>query len=64
MRTTLNLPPELIKAALEVTGAKTKTQAIVQALTEMVQKEKSRQVLELKGSLKAPYDYKKSRRKR
>ncbi len=64
MRTTLDLPEKLIKEAQKAVGANTKTQAIVLALTEAIQKRKSKKILELEGSLKYPYDYKSLRRKR
>jgi len=64
MRTSLDIPESLVEEAKQAVGAKTKTQAIVLALTEMIQRRKSRKVLELKGSLKARYDYKSLRRKR
>lgn len=64
MRTTLDLPTILITEAQAISGAKTKTQAIICALTEMVARRKSRQILTLKGSLAHDYDYKSSRRKR
>lgn len=64
MRTSLDIPDELVSEAKQVIGAKTKTQAIVLALTEMIQRRKGRKVLELKGSLKEKYDYKALRSKR
>lgn len=64
MRTSLNVPESLLEEARQVVGTKTKTQAIILALTELIQRRKSRRVLELKGSLTHPYDYKSLRRKR
>lgn len=64
MRTSINLPFALIEEAQALIGAKTKTQAILLALTELIQRRKSRKVLALKGSLKHAYDYKAARRKR
>ena len=64
MRTSFDIPESLVEEAKQAVGAKTKTQAIVLALTEMIQRRKSRKVLKLKGSLKSSYDYKSLRRKR
>lgn len=64
MRTSLDIPESLVDEAKQVVGAKTKTQAIILALTEFIQRRKSRKILELKGSLQGPYDYKALRRKR
>ena len=64
MRITLDLPEKLLKETQEIAGVGTKTQAVVLALSEMIQRRKSRRVLELKGSLRKPYDYKPLRQKR
>ncbi|MBI4212673.1 MAG: type II toxin-antitoxin system VapB family antitoxin [Deltaproteobacteria bacterium] len=64
MRTSIDIPDSLLEEAQEVVGAKTKTQAIIMALTELIERRKSRRILELKGSLKEDYDYKSLRRKR
>lgn len=64
MRTSLDIPEALVEEAKQVIGAKTKTQAIILALSELIQRRKSRKVLELKGSLSGSYDYKTLRRKR
>ena len=64
MRTSLDIPEPLLDEAKNASGAKTKTQAIVLALTELIQRRKSRKILELKGSMRGRYDYKALRRKR
>ena len=64
MRTSLDIPASLVEEARRVTGAKTKTQTIILALVEAVQRRKSRNVLKLKGSLRESYDYKALRKKR
>jgi Arc/MetJ family transcription regulator len=40
MRTTLNLPDALIEEAMEITHSATKTDLIKKALTNLIQKEK------------------------
>ena len=64
MKSTFNISENLITEAQQAAGAKTKTQAIILALTEMIQRRKSRRVMELKGSMAQAYDYKSLRRKR
>lgn len=64
VKTTLILPRELLAEAMLTIGVKTKTQAIINALTEAIQRRRSRRLLSLKGSLTQHYDYKASRRKR
>lgn len=64
MRTTLEIPNELILEAKAVSGLKTKTDAVIIALEEFIQRRKSRKILELKGSLKQDISYKEFRRKR
>lgn len=64
MRTTLQIPVTLLNEAKRVAGVTTKTQAIVIALMELIQKRKSRKILALRGTLKHPYNYKQLRRKR
>jgi Arc/MetJ family transcription regulator len=51
MRATLNIPDDLVKEAQEATGAKTKTEAIVIALKEVVRIKKIEQLLALGGTM-------------
>lgn len=64
MRTSINIPEELLEEAQEMAQTATKTQAIILALTELIQRRRSKRLLELKGSMKDGVDYKKSRKKR
>ncbi len=64
MKTTLEIPRELLDQAQMVANVKTKTQAIIVALTEMILRRKSTDLLILKGSLKSNFDFKSLRRKR
>lgn len=63
MRTSMDIPESLLAEAKNVAQVKTKTQAVIIALTELIQRRKSIRVLELKGSLKSDFDYKKGRQK-
>lgn len=51
MRTTLDLPEELIKETMHLTGAKTKTEAIKVAMKEHINYVKRMKLLELEGSM-------------
>lgn len=57
MRATLNIPEELVRAAQKATGAKTKTEAITIALTELVKRRKTKELLALKGKVEIDYDW-------
>lgn len=51
MRTTLNLPEELIQEALQATQAKNRTQVIVMALEELVRRHRLQKLKKYKGKL-------------
>ena len=51
MRTTLNLDAGLLKDLVAATGAKTKTEAIHQALTEFVRRRKLKRLKTLSGRI-------------
>jgi hypothetical protein len=51
MRTTLNLDEALIKELMAVTKAKSKTEAIHQALSEYVRREKLKRLKALSGKI-------------
>lgn len=56
MRTTLDLPEELIKEVMRLTGCRTKSQAVRLALEEMIQRAKRKQLLTFKGKLDLDVD--------
>ena len=64
MRTSMNIPPELLDKAQKLSHSKTKTQVVILALEEFIQRRKIQELMELKGSLKEDYSYKKYRKKR
>lgn len=51
MRTTLDLPENLLNEAMEVTHTGTKTAVIVKALEELVRKSKIRGLKKFKGKI-------------
>ena len=50
MKTTLNIPDDRISTLLELTNAKTKTEAINKAIEEYIRREKIKALLALEGS--------------
>ncbi|GAB4237239.1 MAG: type II toxin-antitoxin system VapB family antitoxin [Ekhidna sp.] len=56
MRTTLDLPEELIKEAMEITGSKTKSALIKEALEAQVKRIKRKRLLSFKGKLDLDID--------
>ena len=65
-KTTMNLPEELLKEAVQVSGAQTKTMAVILGLEELIRKKRLEGLLKLKGSGKVHFsrsDLKQSRRR-
>ena len=57
MRATLNIPDELIAEVQNITGAKSRTQAVVTAIQEFIRKKRMEQLLALKGRVEIDYDW-------
>jgi len=51
MRTTLDIPEELIEEAMELTGARTKSQLIREALEAQIAGIKRKRLITLKGTV-------------
>lgn len=64
MRTSMNLPEDLLEKAKKIAKAKTKTQVVIQALEEFIQRRKIQGLLELKGTMTEKPTYKSLRKKR
>ncbi|MEM6359308.1 MAG: type II toxin-antitoxin system VapB family antitoxin [Bacteroidota bacterium] len=56
MRTTLDLPQDLVDQALKVTGIKTKSQLIKTALELLIERDKRLKLLSFKGSIDLDID--------
>lgn len=56
MRTTLNLPEEIINEGLKVTHIKTKTELIVTAVKELIRKHKILSIKEFRGKIDLDID--------
>jgi Arc/MetJ family transcription regulator len=66
MRTTLVIDERLLNEAKELSGAKTKKEAVQVALEEFIKKKKARKLLELEGKMELSFTLKeflKNRRK-
>lgn len=56
MRTTLDIPEKLMEEAMELTGAKTKSQLIREALEAQIAGIKRKRLLTMKGTLDLDID--------
>lgn len=63
MRTTLDLPADLVNEAKAILGFKSKTDTIVFALNEIVRRDKRRKLIAMFGKVKIDIDLDKSRRR-
>lgn len=59
MRTTLDLNEKLIRELMDVTSAKTKTEAIHQAAAELIRRKKLDQLKSLSGAIHLDLDWNK-----
>jgi ribosomal protein S17 len=64
MKTTLNIPEDLIKKAMLLSKHKTKTKTIIVALQEYVRQKKIEKILEHQGKLQFNETWEKSRHAR
>lgn len=63
MRTTLDMPEQLVNEALKLTRCKTKTQVISLALQNLIQKEKVQGLKRFRGRLRLDIDLDASRQR-
>jgi Arc/MetJ family transcription regulator len=63
MRTTLDIPEELIEEARRVLGFKSKTDVVVLALKELVRRHRIEELKQLLGSVDLELDLGRSRRR-
>jgi len=64
MRTTIDLPEELLNEAMKVTGARTKTMTICLALQELIRKKQMMKILDYRGGIDLDMDTKTIRKER
>ncbi len=63
MRTTLDLPPELLDEARRLLGFKSKTDTVVLSLRELIRRKRVDELRELLGSVTLDVDVARSRRR-
>lgn len=59
MRTTLDIPDDLLSNLKKVTGEKSKRKAICIAIEEYIRKKKIEKLISLSGKIKIDYDWEK-----
>ena len=64
MKTTLNIPEDLIRRAMSLAKHRTKTETIIVALQEYVRQKKIEKILEHQGKLQFDDSWEKSRHAR
>ena len=64
MRTTLDLPEDLLKEAMQLSNVRTKTGTVILSLQELINKRKIERLRELKGKLDLDIDLDDLRRDR
>jgi len=64
MKTTLNIPDDLVKKTMKLSKSKTKTAAIVIALEEYIRRQKLESIISLEGKLRFTNDWEKARHER
>ena len=63
MRTTLDIPDNLLIEALQLTGFKSKTDAIILSLREFIQRRRIEELKKLSGHIQLDIDIPRSRRR-
>jgi len=64
MRTTLDIPAELLDEAQKILGFKSKTDTIILSLEELIKKKKREEIKTLSGQIELKVDINSSRRRR
>ncbi|KPQ16499.1 type II toxin-antitoxin system VapB family antitoxin [Algoriphagus sp. NF] len=56
MRTTIDIPEELLKEVMKITGASTKSQAVKLVLEEKIAQNKRKRLISMKGTIDLDLD--------
>lgn len=64
MRTTLNVPEDLMEEALRITQFRSKTDVVIYSLKELIRRKRLEELKELKGKVDLKVDLTRSRRRR
>ena len=62
MRATLSIPDELIAEVQQISGLKSKTQAIIMVMEDYVRRQKMQDLLDLRGKVRVEYDWEEEER--
>jgi hypothetical protein len=63
MRTTLDIPTELMQSAQEITSFKSKTDVVIFSLQELIRRKKIEKLIDLSGSIDLKIDLNKTRKR-
>ena len=63
MRTTIDIPEELINEAMKVTNISTKTEVIKEGLLNLIQREKVREIKKFRGAVDLDIDMNRLRKR-
>jgi Arc/MetJ family transcription regulator len=63
MRTTLNVPEDLMEEALRITRFRSKTDVVIYSLKELIRRKRLEELKDLKGKVDIEIDLKRSRRR-
>ena len=64
MRTTLNVPEDLLEEAMRITRFRSKTDVVIYSLKELIRRKRLEELKELKGNVDVQIDLKRSRRRK
>lgn len=64
MKTTLNIPEDLVKKTMQLSKSRTKTEAIITALKEYIRRKRLEDIIGMEGKLKFSDDWEKARHAR
>ena len=64
MKTTLNIPRELLEEAVRLAGVRTKTQAVTRALEDFIRRQKIERLISETGSLEFSDEWEEARHAR
>lgn len=64
MRTTLNVPEDLMEEALRITRFRSKTDVVIYSLKELIRRKRLEELKDLKGKIDVRVDLNRSRRRR
>jgi len=64
MKTTLNIPEDLVKKTMKLSKSRTKTEAIITAMKEYIRRKKLENIIGMEGKLQFTDDWEKARHER